>query len=472
MAGRTEFSIAQLIAIVKSGGKVKTGVDVFNSSGTLLLDKDVLVDKVRVLEIIQENGIESVVVEGGGLWDENNNPINDVEAPGENGTCATEEKEKTAPIHLGTIPQSIEQRLVEIEQIKAQAREKYKNTKGCITKVLGQIKETGGEFDYNAVETHVADMVNFLGKDENPFSYLTQELFSYDDYLYSHSINVMTIGTTMLKRFNTHFSNHVDHLIKGNTQNIHDPFKKDNMSEKPSFTCYYKEDIQDISLGFFLHDIGKVMVDDKVLNKEGKLTDQEFAEVRHHSFEYGVKLLEKNRIKNAYVRNIVKYHHAPIIEGEERCYPTERPFTEVPLYTKVCKLADIYDAMTSKRCYKDAVNPINVVTNIFRTYAKKDAVLQFLLHSFVKSIGIYPPGSIVYLRNGQLAYVLESKGPIVIPFTDTHGQTLRGAVDPIDINAPDLVDSQLIDNRKSVKSPKDVFDLLPAFLRNVESAAA
>ncbi len=471
MAGRTEFSIAQLIAIVKGGGKVKTGIDVFNSSGTLLLDKDVLVDKVRVLEIIQENGIESVMVEGG-LWDENNNPINDVEKPGEDGACAPEEKRKATPFHLETIPRSIEQRLVEIEQLKAQAREKYKNAKGCIIKVLGEIKETGGEFDYNSVETHVVDMVDFLGKDENPFSYLTQELFSYDDYLYNHSINVLAIGTAMLKRFNTHFSNHVDHLIRGNTQDIHDPFRKDNMSRESSYTCFYKEDIQDISLGFFLHDIGKVMVADKILNKKGKLNDHEFGEVRRHSFEYGVRLLEKNRIKNAYVRNIVKYHHAPIIDGEDRCYPTERPFNQVPLYVKICKLADIYDAMTSKRCYKEAINPINVVTTIFRTYAKKDAVLQFLLHSFVKSIGIYPPGSIVYLRNGQMAYVLESKGPIVIPFTDTHGQTLRVNAEPIDINSPDLVDSQLIDNRKSVKTPRDVFDLLPPFLRNVESEAA
>ncbi len=477
----TRFSIEQLIKIVNGGGKVKTGVDVFNSKGILLLDKDVLVEKVRILEIIKENGIDSVVVEGG-LWDENNNPISDGddsgadESGGDGGaeqdradSPATEPEKMPERPFPDTVTGEIETRLVEIEEIKAQAREKYKNVKGCVKKIVGDIKETGGEFDYNVVESHVGDMVKFLQTDENPFSYLAQEIFSFNDYLYNHSINVLTTGTTMLNRFNTHFSNYVDHLIKGNSQDVHDPFGKEKLSAKSSFFCYYKEDLQDIALGFFLHDIGKVLVADEILNKEGKLTKEEYEEVRRHSYEYGVQLLEKNRIKNAYIQNIVKYHHAPLIDGEERCYPSGRPYSTVPLYTKICKLADIYDAMTSKRCYGEAVNPISVVTTIFRTYAKKDPVLQFLLHSFVKSIGIYPPGSIVYLRNGQMAYVLESKGPIVIPFTDSHEQTLREKAEPIDINSPDVEDSLLIDSRRSIKAPKDVFDLLPPFLRGTVS---
>ncbi len=476
MADQTRFSIDQLIKIVNGGGKVKTGVDVFNSKGILLLDKDVLVEKVRILEIIKENGIDSVVVEGG-LWDENNNPISDGEDSGADG-AEDQDRDDSPPAEPEKMPErpfpdtvtgEIETRLVEIEEIKAQAREKYKNVKGCVKKIVGDIKETGGEFDYNVVESHVGDMVKFLQTDENPFSYLAQEIFSFNDYLYNHSINVLTTGTTMLNRFNTHFSNYVDHLIKGNSQDVHDPFGKEKVSGKSSFFCYYKEDLQDIALGFFLHDIGKVLVADEILNKEGKLTKEEYEEVRRHSYEYGVQLLEKNRIKNAYIQNIVKYHHAPLIDGEERCYPPGRSYSTVPLYTKICKLADIYDAMTSKRCYGEAVNPISVVTTIFRTYAKKDPVLQFLLHSFVKSIGIYPPGSIVYLRNGQMAYVLESKGPIVIPFTDSHEQTLNQKAEPIDINSPDVEDSLLIDSRRSIKTPKDVFDLLPPFLRGTVS---
>ena len=469
MTSLRKFSIAQLIQIVEGGGVVKTGIDVYNSKGMLLLDKDVLVKKAKILEIIKENGIDFVMVDtskAGGFWDENGKLIlvepEKIAAPMDGET-----KEEKIAVFPDTVTNEIEMRLIEIKEMKAQAREKYDNAKGCIKQVLGDIQKTGGEFDFSAVESHVSEMVNFLESEENPFSYLTQEIFSYDDYLYNHSINVCTIGTAMLNRFNAHFSRHVDHLIKGNSNEVHDPFEKTLPLKEQSYFCYYREDIQDISLGFFLHDIGKVLVADSVLNKEGKLTDQEYAEVQRHSFEYGIELLEKNRIKNSFIRNIVKYHHAPLLRDEDRCYPRGREYNTVPIYTKICKLADIYDAMTSKRCYKDAINPINVVTQLFRTYAKKDSVLQFILHSFVKSIGIYPPGSIVYLRNGQMAYVLESKGPIVIPFTDTRETPLNNKQDPIDINAPDIKEPLLIDNRRSVKSPKDVFNLLPPYLRKI-----
>ncbi|WP_022666515.1 HD-GYP domain-containing protein [Desulfospira joergensenii] len=469
MTNLRKFSIDQLIKIVEQGGVVKTGIDVYNSKGMLLLDKDILVRKAKTLNIIKENGIKHVMVDtsqNGGFWNENGDQI--IVKPEKIAIFFDEESgEKGTTPYPDTVTNDVEMRLIEIEEMKAQAQEKYDNAKGCIKKVLGDIEKTGGEFDFNAVESHVSEMVSFLESEENPFSYLTQEIFSYDDYLYNHSINVCTIGTAMLNRFNSHFSKHVDHLIKGNSPDIHDPFETNGRTKDQSYFCYYKEDIQDISLGFFLHDIGKVLVADAVLNKEGKLSDREYAEVQRHSFEYGVELLEKNRIKNSFVRNIVEYHHAPLLKDEERCYPRGREFNKVPVYTKICKLADIYDAMTSKRCYKEAVNPINVVTRLFRTYAKKDSMLQFILHSFVKSIGIYPPGSIVYLRNGQLAYVLESRGPIVIPFTDAHELTLNSKQDPVDINAPDIKDSQLIDNRRSVKSPKDVFNLLPPYLRKI-----
>ena len=139
------------------------------------------------------------------------------------------------------------------------------------------------------------------------------------------------------------------------------------------------------------------------------------------------------------------------------------------MYTKICKLADIYDAMTSRRCYKEAVNPINVVTYLFKRYSKKDHLLQYILHAFVKSIGIYPPGSIVYLISGQMAYVLESAGPIVLPFTDGQQNTLKSRPDPVNIGASDVKSTNKVDNRKSVKMPKDVYDILPSFIKTIIS---
>ncbi|MCK5100154.1 MAG: HD domain-containing protein, partial [Desulfobacteraceae bacterium] len=238
------------------------------------------------------------------------------------------------------------------------------------------------------------------------------------------------------------------------------------------FRLFQKDDLSDISLGLFLHDIGKVMVSENILNKKGKLTEEEFEEVKKHSYEYGIFILEENKLKNSYLKNIIQYHHGPLFEDEERCYPGGIKFHEIPIYVKICKLADIFDAMTSKRCYKEAFNQINVVTDLFRTYAQKDRLLQLILHSFVKSIGIYPPGSIVYLKNGQLAYVLHSEGPLLLPFTDTNQTTLKRKADPVDAGSQYTDKTLQVDADRSVKNPTDVYDLLPSYLRTIISKTA
>lgn len=482
----TRISIDNLIEIVRTGGKVKTGVDVYNSKGTLLLEKNVLVETVKILEVVQESGINSLPIDpalNGGFWDENGNEIQ----MDDDGMVMLEEPETAEESWLdgdeqmadspsekdvidnlfedddslfpGTASNEVETRLKEIQEIQKQASEKYDGAKQNIKKVLNDIKDTGGEFDYNEVENNVAELVDFLVVSDNPFSYLTQEIISYDDYLYNHSINVCAIGTAVLNLFNAHFSNFVDDLIKGEVS--------ESGRSTNSYSCYYADELSDISLGFFLHDIGKVLVNDAVLNKEGRLTNAEFELVRKHSFEHGIELLDKNHLKNSVVRNIVQYHHAPLFEKEERCYPTTKKYNEIPIYVRICKLADIYDAMTSKRCYKEAINPIMVVTRLFRTYAKKDTMLQHVLHAFVKGIGIYPPGSIVYLKSGQMAYVLESDGPIVIPFTDNQSNTLKVKANPLKLNAPETDASMMVDNERSVKTPRDVYDILPAYIKKI-----
>ncbi len=457
-----QIKIENLIKIVAQGGKVKTGVDVYNDQGVLLLDKDVVVDKVRTLEILMEKGINALPTSesDGGVWDAQGNEIK-IEGDGIIGDKRARADHPSPIARTGTI----ERRLQEIEDLKTVAAQKYDEAKESIKRVLGQIQETGGQFDYDEVQTHVSDLVEFLTVTDNPFSYLTKEIFSYDDYLYNHSVNVCAIGTAVLNRFNTSFSAAVNDFLNVGEPETYDPFSKKNNKIKNSYRCYHAEELEEISMGFFLHDIGKVMLPEKVLNKSGKLTSSEFELVKRHSFDFGAELLEKNRLRNSYIRSIVKNHHASIFPGEERCYPEGGHPRDIPIHVKIAKLADIYDAMTSKRCYKEAFNQINVVTEIFRKYAKKDPILQYVLHAFVKSIGIYPPGSIVFLRNGQLAYVLESKGPLVIAFTDIQGNTLASKPDPMDMGDSSISEDLKVDSRRSVKTPLEVCDRLPPYLQ-------
>ena len=66
-----------------------------------------------------------------------------------------------------------------------------------------------------------------------------------------------------------------------------------------------------------------------------------------------------------------------------------------------------------------------------------------------------------------MAYVLESKGPIVLPFTDENENTLTHKPDPINIGAKEIEELKKVDNRKSVKTPKDVYDILPPYIKKI-----
>lgn len=460
------FSIENLMEIVKAGGRIKTGVDVYNEKGTLLLGKNIFVESIRTLKILQQKGLRSVPVSSftdGGLWDGRGNLIR----MGSDGGIALvpPASKKSIPLNTRRTPGDIETRLKKIQEIKKESLHKFDAATACLKNALKQIRDTRGQFDVQAVESQVADLVSFSIAADHPFPYLNREIFSWEDYLYQHSTNVCAIGTAVLHRFNTHFSHTVDRVLSEKESDTPGGADLQASLKGGCFHYYYREELNEICLGFFLHDIGKALVPEALLNKSTGITDKEFDILKRHSFDYGVKILEENRIKNSVLKNIIQYHHAPLFDDEQGCYPQDRECSDIPPYVKICKIADIYDAMISKKSYKEALNQVSAVTHVFRKYVKKDPLLQFLLHAFVKSIGRHPPGSIVYLKNGQMAYVLESDGPLVIPFTDTSENTLEVKPDPIDMGSPDSAPWQ-IDSERSLRSPREVYNRLPLYIRN------
>jgi cyclic di-GMP phosphodiesterase len=449
-----KIPIDELIDIVATGGSVKLGVDVYNDKNILLLDKNAFVKDTKLLLRIKAAGIKELPInskKNGGLWDKNGKNLYTPALPA-----------KTADPQFFPAPDSLKRRIQDIHELKILAAEKYSHAKNCIKTVIKDIKNTGGEFDFNLVENTVNDILDFLIENENGFSHLTKEIFSYDDYLYNHSINVCTIATAVLQKFNpssrtnsTLQTNAFESLANGNG----------NLRSDFIFTL---EEIRNISTAFFLHDVGKVLIPEDILNKNGPLTDEERNIVQCHSYEKGAEILEKNRINDPVIKSIVKHHHSAIYRNEPGAYPADSPLpAQIPIYVKIGKLADIFDAMTTKRCYKDALNPAGVVYNLFRQYANKDNFLQIILHSFVKTIGIYPAGSIVKLRNGQQVYVIDSEGPVVLPFTDTSGDPLSHPADPLNLKEVEDIDPFFsVDRETELVSPIAVYEQLPNYIRN------
>jgi response regulator RpfG family c-di-GMP phosphodiesterase len=129
----------------------------------------------------------------------------------------------------------------------------------------------------------------------------------------------------------------------------------DELSKLPKYSSYLTQDyIIDLVKASPLHDIGKVGVPDSILKKPDKLTDEEFTIMKKHS-EYGAEILrraeEKLKFKNflSLAIDLVEYHHE---KWDGTGYPSGLKGEEIPLSARIMAIADVYDAIRSKRCYK------------------------------------------------------------------------------------------------------------------------
>ncbi|WP_321494657.1 HD domain-containing phosphohydrolase [uncultured Desulfobacter sp.] len=450
---QSSISIDKLIDIVRQGGRVKTGVDVYDSNGTLLLAKDVLVDKTKPLKFLRNNGLRKVpVASNGGVFDASGNKIN----IGSDNIPEPSPRDFSDPKPAKT--QNVTERLKQIQELRRFAESMSSKAQACIKNAVNQIRHTEGEFNVDDVSEQASELASFAEQKHHPLAYAPRELFFYDDYFYSHAANVCALGSQVLHRFNTAFSNAVEKSLWSS------PAQAKNKSAG-MFSYYYPEEVDEMCFGLFIYDLGKSMVPEEILNKPSVLTEDETHLIQKHTNDFGFTIIEKNHLGSTVLSNMIRYHHGPIYEGEPGCYPFGLECRMMPPYVRICKLMDIYDAMISKRSYQDAINQVTAVTSLFRNYVHKDPLLQYILHAFVKTIGLYPPGSIVFLKNGQMAYVLESEGPLVLPFTNSSQAPLTSRPDPY--NAGEQTGVLAIDSTRSIRHPKTVWDCLPAFIREV-----
>ncbi|WP_339619157.1 MULTISPECIES: HD-GYP domain-containing protein [unclassified Marinimicrobium] len=161
-------------------------------------------------------------------------------------------------------------------------------------------------------------------------------------------------------------------------------------------------DLEKLGLCGLLHDVGKMRVPPDILNKPGALTPKEFNMIRAHTVHGRNLLLSTPGIFNVVVD--VAYTHHERIDGTG--YPRKLPAEKISRFARIIALVDAYDAMTANRCYAEAIPTTSALKNIY-----KDRGTHFdekLALEFIKSIGLYPPGTIVQLRNELVGIVLET----------------------------------------------------------------
>lgn len=195
---------------------------------------------------------------------------------------------------------------------------------------------------------------------------------------------------------------------------------------------------RDLGLAGLLHDIGKMSVPEPVLNKEGKLTDEEFEIVKGHPSQ-GHELLSRVADMVPTALDVCLHHHEKI-NGSG--YPYGLTQAEISLAARLGAICDVYDALTSDRPYKEAWSPAEAVGAMWGWDGHFDPDLLF---AFMQSIGVFPVGMLVKLRSNRLGIVLDNarrnSRPRAVAFYSTRENCL---CDPEIVRIKDSLDGDQI----------------------------
>ncbi|MCX7179353.1 MAG: HD-GYP domain-containing protein [Proteobacteria bacterium] len=162
-----------------------------------------------------------------------------------------------------------------------------------------------------------------------------------------------------------------------------------------------ENEVREAGMAGLLHDLGKALMQMEVLNKPGKLTDEEFAIIKSHPVE-GHRLLVEGKTTREIPLDVCLHHHEKV-DGSG--YPHRLKDQEISLFAKMGAVCDVYDAITSNRPYKQGWDPAESIKKM--TEWSAGHFDQKVFQAFVKCIGIYPTGALIRLSSGRLGVVLD-----------------------------------------------------------------
>lgn len=187
-----------------------------------------------------------------------------------------------------------------------------------------------------------------------------------DEYTFKHSVDVATMAMIVAKQM--------------------------KMDEK---------DVCGIGVAGLLHDVGKSMIPDEILNKPARLTEEEFEIMKQHSV-YSYRILkEKGELSDEILMGVLQHHEK--INGKG--YPMKVSGEQICSYAKILSVVDIYDALVTERPYKKAFSQRDAMEMIMSMTEELDINA---MKSFFNSVILYPVGSVVKLSNGERARVVQN----------------------------------------------------------------
>jgi HD-GYP domain-containing protein (c-di-GMP phosphodiesterase class II) len=292
-----------------------------------------------------------------------------------------------------------------------------------VTKNLMQNLWINRPVDVRQSRRIVYNLIDSLSRDEFGIVALTA-IKNFDEYTYNHSLNVGILSLAVGQRIGLN-----------------------------------KKDLADIGTAGLLHDIGKVSIPKELIYKPEKLTDDEWQVLKLHS-DYGVKQILRTRglDDTGLVSMTVAYQHHWNYDGTG--YPSHDERDKPVLFSRIVRICDSYDAMTTPRIYQPIPYPPFVALRVL--WKSKAACFDpLLLKIFMQLLGLYPVGTCMILRTGEIALVIrQNEGlpnkPVIKIVRDRHEEKVDGTI--IDLSTTnDTEITQLVFAQKYGINPASYF---------------
>ncbi len=159
-------------------------------------------------------------------------------------------------------------------------------------------------------------------------------------------------------------------------------------------------EMEDLGVCGMLHDVGKTSISSEILNKNGALTDEEYAEIKKHT-RYGRDILMSTKSVMSGAADVAHSHHE-WMDGTG--YPRGLDSDTIPVYARIVAITEAYDTMTTTQPYREASSPSEALQEL---YSKRGTQFdEDLVIKFIEAVGIFPPGSVVEMVNGEIGIVL------------------------------------------------------------------
>jgi len=229
----------------------------------------------------------------------------------------------------------------------------------------GNINKTTAYKCVNDVEKVVGDLLDVISSDSTGLVHIN-DLKQFDEYTYHHSLSVSVLSIATGRGLG----------LKG-------------------------DELFRLGRCAMLHDIGKQLIPLEIINKKGKLTDAEFTTIKNHAL-LGASSLKTNAIGDVELWNGIMFHHEKL---NGTGYPRGLRGKDIPLFSKIISVADVYDAITSHRSYRNPMLPSDAFEVI-----SKDIGTAFeldIVKAFFSKVELYPANTVLELSNGQLGIVVE-----------------------------------------------------------------